>query len=82
MMTASGKTAIVMGYINGASCCGYGADGKQMSKGYDCVRIFGASKFATAGATLGLSEICGRSKGLVTIATSAVSKTVCSECFK
>ena len=64
-----------------SKCCGYGTDAADTTRGFDCVLIPGASKFATnAGeaqtlANGGAYGFCGGELG--TIAGNAAAATIC-----
>lgn len=68
---------MMSGLAKGSICCGYGVSGVA-TLGYDCVVIPGALKSTDMEMMAG-SQICGRSKGLATMPTATMAKTVCSK---
>ena len=61
------------GIIADATCCGYGADGKNTGA-YDCLMIPGAENAAGTPVT---PTNCGGKNGLVTVAAGDTSATIC-----
>lgn len=72
----SGKGDQMKGFNKVSICGGYGSKG-TLTSGYDFVVIPGATK-KSDNAVVG-SQICGRSKGLITVAAGTTAASVCSK---